>query len=129
MKRGYLVRPGQHRPDPRGDAGGRLAEDDAPGYGQDNRGAVTRCAGHRECGADACRALAHATQTEMPVLPALDHRRLHAYAVVRDSDCEAVAVAQGDVDTIAARVRVRVANRLVADSIDLVPDASRWRPR
>src|SRR5262249_15502378 len=71
-------------------------------------------------GPDARRAFAHALQAEVAVLPGARNRRIDADAVVGDAQREILRVLQHDVETTAARMQARIANRLVAHPVHVI---------
>src|SRR5262245_43726932 len=99
----------------------RSSERNTAGDDECDSGAGARSGVDHESATDARRALAHAAQPEVPVLPLFKDRRIDADAVVPDAQRQIARVLEHHLHRPTRRVPARIANRFVSDPVDLVP--------
>ena len=73
-----------------------------------------------ELSADACRSLAHSLQPEMSLPSPADHSLVNADPIISDAQSNVLSVSELHINMVSAGVRAGVANRLIADSVDLI---------
>jgi hypothetical protein len=100
----------------------RLPEHDTAGDNHGNFCSGTSGAGNRQFASDSRNPLAHSLQTKVPFFAVIYDCRVDADAIVFDVYGKIMPIFQLNFQSTPPRVRAGIANRLIANAVELVAD-------
>jgi hypothetical protein len=97
-----------------------FSENDISRDNDRNLGSSIRRTDHCELGTNASRPFPQALQAKVSFFTFINHCRIDANAIVRDTHCEVLRVIDSDLQATTAGVHTRIANCLIANPEDFI---------